>query len=147
MKSLAILILASLTTTAAAEKPNNVAIATSAPFVWDQTLAASVFGGISKHHAFRANIARYSYDSGYVGLGTFKRAFLEDESSYFGHTLDVGLGWVIYPRRVLSGPMLELGALYRSRDLRERNYASDYLHTDTDSRIYAGRALVGWSWT
>lgn len=108
-----------------------VSVGLNLPFGWYAgNLAASTSFGFRRHHAVRVNFATYRP--------------IDTET---GPVYDLGAAWVYYPRALWSGPMLELGALVRSRDL--AGYDSDDfddLTIETDTRTYAARALGGWSW-
>jgi hypothetical protein len=120
------------TTPAASSSPSaGFSVGLNLPFGWYAgNLAASTSFGFRRHHAVRANFATYHPIDSETGL-----------------VYDFGAAWVYYPRALWSGPMVEVGALLRSRDL--AGYESDDfddLHIETDTRTYAGRALGGWTW-
>lgn len=108
-----------------------VSVGLNLPFGWYAgNLAASTSFGFRRHHAVRVNFATYRP--------------IDTET---GPVYDLGAAWVYYPRALWSGPMLELGALLRSRDLAGHESDDfDDLYVETDTRSYAARALAGWTW-
>jgi hypothetical protein len=126
-----------------------IAVAVNAPVAWPWSVAASAWVGLDGHHAIRANFARYRGP-----LWQLIPAILESDGDLeegdiapeFGHTTDLGVGWVYYPRRVLDGATIEVGAMCRLNRLRDRidgkNVASEWQHTN----VYSGRILIGWTW-
>jgi hypothetical protein len=124
------------------------ALAINTPVVWSWSVAASAWVGWDAHHAIRANFARYRGPLWAIIPGILESDG-EEEGQIppdFGHTTDLGLGWVYYPRRVLDGATVEVGALVRIDRLRDRiddhNVAKEEQHTN----LYSGRVLVGWTW-
>lgn len=122
------------------------AVGVNSPVGWVQpemrSIGASLYLGLSEHSAVRSNFAHYENP---VSLRSLWQA------SSFGETFepagtftDAGLAWVWYPRRLWRGPTFELGALWRHRDTISRAGFPD--ETRTDSNMYGGRALAGWSW-
>lgn len=128
-----------------------IAVAINAPAAWLwSSFAASAWVGLDGHHAIRANYARYRGPLWQAipamltsGGGDFEEGDIMPD---FGHTSDLSVGWVYYPRRVLDGATLEVGALCRLNRLRDRiddkNVAAEWQHTN----VYSGRILVGWTW-
>ena len=126
-----------------------IAVALNAPAAWPWSFAASAWVGLDGHHAIRANYARYRGPLWRIipamleSDGDLEEGALEPD---FGHTSDLSVGWVYFPRRVLDGATLEVGALCRLNRLRDRiddkNVASEWQHTN----VYSGRVLVGWTW-
>src|SRR5258708_4342224 len=124
MQRLAILLILATTTPseADAEQPASgigpVAIAGNTPLVWKYSVASSGWLGWWDHHAIRANFARYR---GPVAAAIGYDLFSESGSQHdFGHTTDLGVGWVYFPRRMLDGPSLEAGFLVRLHRERDR---------------------------
>ena len=120
-----------------------IAVGTNLPLEWPSRFAASAWVGISPHQAIRASYARDgTLDLGLGGDGPEEG----DVPPNFGHTTDLSVGWVYFPRRVLDGATFELGALVRFDRRRNmvdgQNVADDEEHTN----LYGGRALVGWTW-
>lgn len=107
----------------------SAAVGINFPGFWKHSFAASVYLGLTRHSALRANIASYD-DIHWVGDS--------EAGQPNGRATDIGLGWVWYPRRRWSGVNLELGPMIRFRE--QSNFS------DTTSTLYAGRALLGWSW-
>ncbi|HWO26541.1 MAG TPA: hypothetical protein VNO30_47760 [Kofleriaceae bacterium] len=101
------------------------------PMGWIRdTVAGSLYVGLHRHHAVRANFARINAQELLPLVAShFGRATRE------GRILDVGIGWVYFPRRLWDGFMFEAGALLRDRDIR-------ILHEDAISTVrsftYAG---------
>lgn len=95
--------------------------------------------GFGRHYAVRANVASYE---------AFGPISFDSELSVDGNNRDAGLGFVWYPRSLWSGPTFELGALARDRDVELYDSFADYERqiVTTDTAIYAGRGLLGWSW-
>ncbi|MEP6861223.1 MAG: hypothetical protein ABJE66_11405 [Deltaproteobacteria bacterium] len=88
----------------------------------------------------RANVASYQ--------ANFTVAEIGSECPPTGTTFDAGVGWEFFPRRVFEGFNAELGVVRRSVPNRDQ-YCEyfDVYDTKTHTVTYAGRALVGWSWT
>jgi hypothetical protein len=125
--------------------PIDMALASNAHGWLNESFALSLYTGVSKHHALRANFASYRYQPPLWSAAISLAAFAEDEGEYAGRTTDWGLGWIYYPRRLFDGFNVELGALRRARNNGESGgFESDFRTTDTTT--YAGRAMVGWSW-
>lgn len=137
MRNFALIILLLLTATAAAE-PHRFAVSVNSPISWTQgfTIGASAYAALSEHQALRLNVA--SHD---IGDDLFKPDGLR-----YGRIVDVGAGWMYFPRRTFDGPMLELGVLRRSGATYVNDTAMDPAIVDRDTQLYAARALVGWSW-
>ncbi len=91
--------------------------------------------GVSRHFAVRANVASYPYKG------------LLSESDYDGRIGDVSLGLVYYPRRLWSGFTVELAALGRDQDTAVSDSYAEIYSKEIDTRLYAARALIGWSWS
>ncbi len=115
------------------------ALGVNSPTGWLRgSFGASLSMGLDRHHAVRASVARYDPEPLLLVLIT------QGESAPIGGAiLDLGLGWVYYPRRLWDGFMLEAGALRRARAVRVLGFYGD---TATRSVTYGGRATVGWSW-
>jgi hypothetical protein len=142
-----IALLATTTSVAAAEPDREAireryAVGVNNPIGWAITdFAISGWVGVDEHVAIRANAASYTAHRSVVDV--IQHGI--EVSPQSGRVNDVGAGAVWYPRRLWSGPMLEVGALVRS--------ANRLTHLDTgdgdierDTTLVAGRALVGWSW-
>jgi hypothetical protein len=126
-----------------------IAVAVNAPVAWPWSVAASAWVGLDGHHAIRANYARYRGPLWRVipamleSDGDFEEGALKPD---FGHTSDLSVGWVYYPRRVLDGAMIEVGALCRLNRLRNRIDDQNVAKEGQDTNVYSGRVLVGWTW-
>ncbi len=108
------------------------------PLTWsDDGMGGSMSFGFRHHYAVRANFASYEVQ---------QPVSFEYEGTNTGRTSDVGLGLVWYPRQLWSGPTFELGVVGRGRDLDIRDPNAKYSIVSTDTHVYGGRALVGWSW-
>jgi hypothetical protein len=127
-----------------------IALAINAPLAWKWSVAASAWVGWDAHHAIRANFARYRGP-----LWRIIPAIVESDGDDgeegtvapdFGATTDLGLGWVYYPRRVLDGATVEVGALVRLARLRDRIDDHNMAYEGRDTNLYSGRILVGWTW-
>jgi hypothetical protein len=127
-----------------------VLLGTNLPFLWKDgdTVAASLYVGISGHHAVRANIASYKNHGPIVGDAIAGILFDGDgsESSSTGRTTDVGIGWVYYPASLWDGLMFEAGALRRARDVSVHDSNRTPERVTTRTTVYAARAMIGWSW-
>jgi hypothetical protein len=121
------------------------AIAVNTPLLWNYSFAASGWVGWNDHHAIRANVARYR-SPGWMIIPAKLDADDGPWDADFGHTTDLGLGWVYYPRRVLDGATLEAGVLCRIRRLRSRLDENNVAHEERDTGTYGGRLLAGWTW-
>src|SRR5262245_39757341 len=82
------------------------AFAVNEPFFWAQkVIGVSLYLGLDRHHAIRANVANYP------ALGTQAVAVIAapsggtpiDRGGYF----DIGAGWQWYPGELWSGPIVE----------------------------------------
>ncbi|HEY5927315.1 MAG TPA: hypothetical protein VIV11_36760, partial [Kofleriaceae bacterium] len=120
--------------------------AVNAPVRWHQaeaSVAASAYVGVARHYAIRLNVATYPH------TGLAKEAYyafqgVGGETAYSGRTTDVGIGAMMFPRKLWSGISFELGALRRVIDVREQ---FDYQKSEARKGAgIVGRALVGWSW-
>jgi hypothetical protein len=124
-----------------------VAIGVNSPFSWlkerDKGFGASLYIGVSRHLAIRANYATYAEDG--PTLRIIGELMGGESAGYSGSITDLGAGLVYYPRRLWSGPMLELGALRRATDTSYTPEFADQVKTNTAT--YGARGMVGWSWT
>jgi len=116
------------------------ALAVNAPWAWlRHNIGGSVYVAVDPHWAMRANFAQYDADELLPALAaSFEGAI------YRGDIVDLGLGWIWYPRRLWDGFMFEAGALMRDRDV--RRIREDESDIDIRTTTYAARAMVGWSW-
>jgi hypothetical protein len=119
-----------------------VAIGVNLPFGWFiRSYGVSVYVGLHRHFALRANVARYNAES----LPTLAVALMAgDGGGPAGRIDDYGIGAIWFPRRLWDGPMIEVGALLRNRDTVDHPDFDDRI--ETQSTTFAGRATVGWSW-
>ncbi|HWO26540.1 MAG TPA: hypothetical protein VNO30_47755 [Kofleriaceae bacterium] len=109
------------------------------PMSWMRdTVAGSLYVGLHRHHAVRANFARITVEELLPLVAT---SFLSSPRE--GRILDAGIGWIYFPRRLWDGFMFESGALLRDRDV---TTVGDYDISTVRSLTYAGYATVGWSW-
>ncbi|HWO26539.1 MAG TPA: hypothetical protein VNO30_47750 [Kofleriaceae bacterium] len=116
-----------------------VAFGFNLPIGWMRnTIAGSLYVGLHRHHAVRANFA---WTNAEELLPLVATGFLSSPRE--GRILDAGIGWVYFPRRLWDGFMFEAGALLRDRDV--TTFGEDDTST-VDSRTFAGYATVGWSW-
>ena len=118
-----------------------VLVGVNAPVTWSDSFGMSISAGLTPHQALRANVAHYG-DIGASGLVAALNGG-EDESSHSGKTTDVGVGWVFYPDALWDGLSIELGALYRDRDVA---YDDQTSRVATRTGTIAARAQLGWSW-
>ena len=127
-----------------------IAFAANVPFAWPWSVGVSAWVGVDDHHAIRANFARYrgplwqSIAAAFSGEGSDLEE--GDIPPDFGHTTDVSLGWVHYPRRVLDGATLEASALLRLNRLRDRIDSQNMASEEQFTNEYGVRALAGWTW-
>lgn len=155
MRRLVLLIgFAMLATRAAhAEQPrpaaNRVfALGVNVPLIWPWSFAASGWIGLDEHYALRGNFARYRGSLVTASLGSFDSEGEGDAGGTeldFGHTTDVSLGVAYYPRRVLHGISLELGALCRFHRLRDRIDDHNMALEQQRTNVYSARFLIGWT--
>lgn len=125
-----------------------IAVAVNVPFAWPWSFAASAWAGVDEHHAIRANYARYHGPLWAVIPNMLESEGLEEGEipPDFGHTTDVSVGWVYYPRCVLDGATLEVGALLRHNHLRDRIDSKNVASEEQFTNVYGARALAGWTW-
>lgn len=127
-----------------------VALGTNLPFLWKDgdTLAASLYVGVSERGAIRANVASYKSHEPVATDAIGAILFDSDgsEASHSGRTTDVGIGWVYYPRSLWDGFLFEAGALRRARDVSVHDSNRTPERVTTTTTVYAARALIGWSW-
>lgn len=124
----------------AARGDASFAFAVNAPWAWlRNNIGASAYVAVDPHWAMRANIARYDAEQLLPLLATGGEGPI-----YHGAILDLGLGWIWYPRRLWDGFMFEAGALMRDRDVRRIREDDPDLNIQTTT--YAARAMIGWSW-
>lgn len=123
------------------------AIAVNQPFFWAQkVIGVSLYLGLDRHHAIRANVANYP------ALGTQAIAVIAAPSGGTpddrGGYLDIGAGWQWYPRELWNGPTVELGLLWRSDKTRypDATDMTPVFEVERDARGVLARGLVGWSW-
>jgi hypothetical protein len=128
--------------------PERFAIAVNEPFSWGQEfIGASLYVGLARHQAIRANIASYpgpGAQASAIASAIFQDGRGFDRGSYF----DVGIGWQWYPRELWQGPILEAGLVWREDKTRfsDVNDTSSVLEVDRDARGMLARGLGGWSW-
>ncbi|HTR53743.1 MAG TPA: hypothetical protein VMJ10_23780 [Kofleriaceae bacterium] len=127
--------------------PAPAAVAFNEPFGWPtgSSVAGSLYLGLTARQVLRINVASYEDLAGGLGDGIseFEGG---DGAERDGHTTDVGVGWLAFPRAAYDGPMFEAGALYRHRDLSVTDYDAVNVYDAINSDEVAARALVGWSW-
>lgn len=111
-----------------------LAVATNLPLMWPHSMGASVYLAPSRQGVLRLNLAHYED----LAIPA------EDAPTTKGRITDVGIGWNWYLLRRWRGPMVELGALARIRDLHTSGEDSPTI--DTDTTEYAVRAMLGWTW-
>jgi hypothetical protein len=120
-----------------------VLLGVNQPILWHTgILAASAYVRVASHLAVRANAARY--DGAESPLDFINNLRRGGGYGRAGRTFDLGIAGVWYPRRVGEGPMLELGALRRKRNIDVRTDTGETI--TTRSMEYAGRVMVGWTW-
>ena len=150
MRRLLILVFAILATGHMRARAEPVAVAVNVPIGWKWSLAASAWVGLDEHHAIRANVARYRGPLWQIIPNLVEADGEADEPGTippeFGATTDLGLGWVYYPRRVLDGPSLEVGALVRLNRLRDRINDQNVADDEQFTNVYSARVLAGWTW-
>jgi hypothetical protein len=125
-----------------------IALAVNVPFAWPWSLAFSAWVGLDAHQAIRANYARYRGPLWAIIPGMLESDGPEegDIPPDFGHTTDLSVGWVYYPRRVLDGPTLEVSALLRLNRLRDRIDSMNVASEEQFTNVYGACALIGWTW-
>jgi hypothetical protein len=128
------------------ERPQ-LAISTNVPFMWPHSVSGSVAVGFKTHHAIRANIASYE-NSGAIGVLIGDLFFDGDGSDAIskGRNLDVGVSYMVFPRRLWDGFFVEAGALIRDK---HKDVTDEYASPEiviTDTTTIAARGHIGWSW-
>jgi hypothetical protein len=128
------------------ERPQ-IAISTNAPFMWPHSVSGSLAIGFETHHAIRANVARYD-NGGDLGVLIGDVFFDGDGSDAItkGRNLDVGVSYMVFPRRLWDGFFVEAGALIRDKykDVTDEFASPSIVITDTTT--FAVRGHIGWSW-
>ena len=150
MRTAALLVLF-VASTAAAEpaEDHTLALSVNPPFSWGKRAAygASGYARLTEHQALRINFASYELDTNVMlQLAVAVLAHDTVEGARGGRILDVGAGWMYFPRRTFDGPMLELGVMRRSGATFEADENMDPKYVDRDTQLYAARALAGWTW-
>ncbi len=125
-----------------------IAVGINFPTGWidANSIAGSLSIGVSDHDAIRVNAATYRYAHSIGNIISLAAGGDGDESSRSGRISDLGLGFVHYSRGLWEGLSLEVGAFRRANDIRINDANASPATVATTSTIYAGRALVGWSW-
>lgn len=119
------------------------------PLRWSDgdSVAGSVYVGLSEHHAIRGNVATYkAHGSAATDVIAALANSDGEEVSHHGRVTDVGVSWVYYPRRVWDGLLLEAGVLRRARNVGTYDSERTFAYDDKDTSVWAGRGLIGWSW-
>jgi hypothetical protein len=126
---------------------HSMALGTNLPLLWKDgdTVAGSLYVSLSDRHAIRANVASYA-NHGAIAKDILSGIAGGESPSYHGRITDLGLAWVFYPRRVWEGFLFEAGALRRARDVGSFDGDATFAAVDKTTTVYAGRAMVGWSW-
>lgn len=146
MRNFALLILLLLSATASAEPSSDhpYALSVNSPLSWVtiHNVGASGYVGLTDHQALRLNVASYDFDVNVIG----HLALGDVDGNRFGRLLDVGAGWMYFPRHTYDGLMFELGVLRRAGHTKESDSNMDPYFRDRDTQLYAARAMIGWSW-
>ena len=129
-------------------EPVPVAVGVNLPFGWagGHSLAGSVSVGLTEHQAIRANVASYEDRALVSDVVAIAMGGDGDEATRSGRTTDLGLGWTLYPDGLWQGFTVELGGLYRHRNLKVEDDFASPASRATRTETFGGRALVGWSW-
>lgn len=135
--------------TARADRPQ-IALAVNPPVRWanGEALAGSIYVGFHRHHAIRANVARWDNHDDAFGTLIGDAFFGGDgsDATESGRYLDGGIGYMYFPRKLWSGPSLEAGFLVRNQHTRVEDDFAPLGIVETHTTTLAGRALAGWSW-
>jgi hypothetical protein len=121
------------------------AVAVNSPVSWfDGSAGISVYWGFKGRHALRANLAHYQAPSfligGLIAVATNGEASGPSRDSF----IDASVGYMVFPRRLWSGPLLEAAVMLRKPlDVGGYGAINEY---QEDTQIVAGRVLAGWSW-
>jgi hypothetical protein len=124
-----------------------IAIAVNSPQAWPWSVAFSAWVGLDRHNAIRANYARYRGPLAEFVLGRLLSDGLEegDVPPDFGQTTDLSIGWAYYPKRVLDGVWVEVGALCRLNRLRSQIDSANMASEEQFTNVYSSRLLLGWT--
>jgi hypothetical protein len=124
------------------------AVAINEPLGWTNgfAVAGSIYGRVAPHQAVRINAARYGFHGNLAG-DVINIVAGGDGARHTGRLIDVGAGWVYFPRRVFDGPSIELGMLHRTLDARVEAEWETPGDVSRDGQEIAAHALLGWSWT
>jgi hypothetical protein len=120
-----LVVIALMSTTAHAEERERLRIGGGIQFFRPPTVGASFFLGLSGPHAVHVKVARY-----------LPVQSIEAEEDYHGGIYDVGMSYVLFQHRFLSGLGLEVGPFYRNYDLKQGG------RTVRDNERLGGRALL-----
>lgn len=144
MRNVVVVVAVVLLAVSAAHADQPVALAVNAPLSWGRAISGSAYARLAPHDALRINVASYEHRRGMASA----LATMDDggESTYSGRTLDIGIGWQYFPRRVWDGFVFEAGVLRRGEDhtTDEARWNGRIEHRKATG--YAARVMVGWSW-
>lgn len=141
----------SVATGAAAQAKLPVAIGVNVPILWKdaESIAGSLYVGLTKRLALRGNVASYDYHGGMFTAAGALTSILsggDSEADYDGRITDVGVGAVLYSNKMWDGFTVEAGLLRRATDIEVSDDFADEAYVATTTTTYAARALVGYSW-
>lgn len=142
MKRLVLLAILLVASSASAEPGFGIAV--NNPIMWrdQESIGGSFYYRFLPKQFIRVNAAHYRHAGTPVqhALGFLRDGYLDDyDGRSTGSAVDIGAGWMYFPRRAFDGPTVELGLLWRG-DVRHRD---DVTRSTTNE---LARALVGWSW-
>lgn len=141
-----------MSTEASGESPRlPIAIAVNLPLMWKdaESIAGSLYVGLTKRLAVRGNVASYKYHGGMMTLAGSIAAIPSgggDEGEHEGRINDVSVGVVGYSNKMWDGFTMEASLMRRAKDVRTTDDFSVPGFIATESTTYAVRALVGYSW-
>ena len=116
-----------------------MALGVNTPWGWlDGNVGVSGAVAFTLHHAMKLNVALYHPAKHVLPIPD------DSGSDLDGRVRDVGLAWIWYPTRLWEGVTLELGPLWRHRDIEARSELPTVVRTE--SNTVATRMMIGRSW-
>ena len=149
MRRLALLVvLAPAVASASPADHGSIAVAVNSPASWPGIgHAGSLYVGLDRHHAIRANLARYEYGWDYdLWKNTIGQGDYDSGTEHDGSFLDVGASWTWFPNRLYKGFMLDVGLLRRDQHSIDTDRQNEWpAFRERSTTTYAVRVMAGYS--